>query len=61
MIAAHRNREARIAFSEYGPSFTLQDEKGFSTIVGAALAEKRVSHKSGISGASIVLLDKEKK
>jgi hypothetical protein len=61
MIAAEGNGEARIAFREYGPSFTLQDAKGFSTIVGAAPAEKTASHKPGISGASIVLLDKEKK
>jgi hypothetical protein len=61
MIAAEGNGEARIAFSEHGPSFTLQDAKGFSTIVGAAPAEKAPSHKSGISGASIVLLDKDKK
>jgi hypothetical protein len=40
MIAAQGNGEARIAFNEYGPSFTLQDAKGFSTIVGAAPAEK---------------------
>ena len=61
MITAEGNGEARIAFSEHGPSFTLQDAKGFSMIAGAAPAEKTTSHKSGISGASIVLLDKEKK
>jgi hypothetical protein len=61
MIAAQGNGEARITFNEYGPSFTLQDATGFSTIVGGAPAEKASSHKSGISGASIVLLAREKK
>lgn len=61
MVAAEGNGEARIAFSEYGPSFTLQDAKGLSTIVGAAPAEKTANRKAAISAASIVLLDKDKK
>ena len=39
MIAAEGNGEERIAFSEHGPSFTLQDAMGFSTIVGGARRE----------------------
>jgi len=61
LVAPQGNGQARIAFGEHGPSFTLQDAEGFSTIVGVATTEETANHMSGISGASILLLDKDKK
>ena len=62
IIGAEGNGGAGITFGEYGPSLTLQDAKGFSTIVGATQLEKPVNSGAFFtSAASIVLLDKDKK
>lgn len=61
MIGADGSGGARITFKEPGPSFTLEDAKGFSTIVGATHLEKPNNRKSDLnSAASIILLDKDK-
>jgi hypothetical protein len=61
MIGAEGNGGARITFKEPGPSFALEDAKGFSTIVGATQLEKPKHRKADPStAASIVLLDKDK-
>jgi hypothetical protein len=61
MIGAEGNGSAKIAFKELGPSFSLEDAKGSSTIIGATQLEKSANRKvSPASAASIVLLDKDK-
>jgi hypothetical protein len=63
MIGAEGNGGAKITFKEFGPSFSLEDAKGSSTIVGAAQLERSANRKAKAnptSAASIVLLDKEK-
>jgi hypothetical protein len=61
MIGAEGNGGARITFKEPGPSFTLEDAKGFSTIVGATQLEKPKNRKADPgTAACIVLLDKDK-
>jgi hypothetical protein len=62
MIGAEGNGEVRITFKEPGPSFTLEDAKGSSTIVGATQLEKPANRKADLtSAASIILLDNDKK
>jgi hypothetical protein len=62
MIGAEGNGEVRITFKEPGPSLTLEDAKGSSTIVGATQLEKPATRKADpTSAASIILLDKDKK
>ena len=61
MIGAEGNGGAKITLKELGPSFSLEDVKGSSTIIGAAQLEKPANRKAGpTSAASIVLLDKDK-
>jgi|SRR5580692_1626529 hypothetical protein len=61
MIGAEGNGSAKITFKELGPSFSLEDARGSSTIIGAAQLEKSANRKvSPASAASIVLLDKDK-
>ena len=61
MIGAEGNGDAKITFNEPGPSFTLKDAKGSSTIIGATQLEKSANRKPDpISAASIVLLDNDK-
>jgi hypothetical protein len=61
MIGAEGNGGAKITFKEIGPSFSLEDAKGSSTIIGASQLEKPANHKANLtSAASIVLLDKDK-
>jgi len=61
LMGAEGNGGGRITFGENGPTLTLEDAMGFSTIVGAAQLEKPANsgarHKAA---ASIVLLDKDK-
>jgi hypothetical protein len=62
MIDAEGNGGAGIAFVKDGPSLTLEDGKGFSTVVGATQLEttaKGAAHQ--ISAASIVLFGKDRK
>jgi hypothetical protein len=62
MMGAEGNGGARITFGKDGPTLTLEDAKGFSTIVGATQLEKPASSGAhSASAASIVLLDKDKK
>jgi hypothetical protein len=61
MIGLEGNGGAKITFKEIGPSFSLEDAKGSSTIIGASQLEKPANHKANLtSAASIVLLDKDK-
>jgi hypothetical protein len=61
MIGEDGNGGARITFKEPGPSFTVEDAKGFSAIVGATKLEELKHRKSDLSSAaSIILLDKDK-
>lgn len=62
MVGAAANGGAKIEFAEGGPSLTLKDEAGFSTVVGAARLEPLAGSGSNQrSAASIVLLNKDKK
>ena len=62
MIGAEGKGTATIAFKDPGPSFTLEDAKGSSTIVGVSQLEKPANRKAGPTpAASIILLDKNKK
>jgi len=62
LVGADGNGGVGIAFGEEGPRFTLEDRKGFSTVVGAAplntLAKGETDHSSA---ASVMLLNKDKK
>ena len=62
MVSALGNGGAGIAFAKHGPSLTLKDGTGFSTVIGATELESSagtaVNHHSA---ASIVLLDKDRK
>lgn len=62
MASAAANGGAGIDFAKGGPSLTLKDGAGFSTVVGATeldpFAGTGANHRSA---ASIVLLDKDKK
>jgi hypothetical protein len=61
LMGAEGNGGARITFGENGPTLTLEDAKGFSTIVGAVKLEKPANSGSRHrAAASIVLLDKDK-
>jgi hypothetical protein len=61
MSGADGNGGARITFKEPGPSFTVEDAKGFSAIIGATQLEKLKNRKPDLSSAaSIILLDKDK-
>jgi hypothetical protein len=61
LMGAEGNGGVRISFGENGPALTLEDAKGFSTVLGSAQLEKPanggVRHKAA---ASIVLLDQNK-
>jgi hypothetical protein len=62
MIDAEGNGGAGIAFAKDGPSLTLEDGRGFSTVVGATQLEttaKGGAHQT--SAASVVLFGKDKK
>jgi hypothetical protein len=62
MIGAEGKGAAGITFRERGPSLTLEDAEGFSTIVGATQLEKPTNTRAHLtSAASIILLDKDKK
>jgi len=62
MLAAETSGRARITFGKDGPTLTLEDAKGYSTIVGVTQLEKQASGEAhAASAASIVLLDKDKK
>jgi hypothetical protein len=62
MIAAEGNGEAGITFREFGPSLSLVDAKGFSTIVGATQLEKSSGTvRRSTSAASVMLLEPNKK
>lgn len=62
MMGAEGNGGTRITFEKNGPALTLEDAKGFSTIVGATQLEKPSnSGAHPTSAASIVLLDGDKK
>ena len=61
MIGAEGNGGAKITFKEFGPSLSLEDVNGSSTIIGAAQLEKSANRKANLtSAASIVLFDKDK-
>jgi hypothetical protein len=62
MIGAAANGGATIEFAQGGPSLTLKDRAGFSTVVGATGFEPLGgSGASQRSAASILLLNKDKK
>ena len=62
VMGAEGSGGAGITFRENGPSLTLVDAKGFSTIVGATQLEKPANGGThSTSAASIVLLDRDKK
>jgi hypothetical protein len=62
MMGAEGNGGARITFGKNGPALTLEDAKGFSTIVGATQLEKPANTGAhSASAASIILLDRDKK
>ena len=62
MAGAAGNGGADIAFSSSGPAMTLQDAKGFSTILGAAqLKAAPEADAKQSSAASVILLDKSGK
>lgn len=61
MMGAEGNGGVKITFKEFGPSFTLEDAKGSSTIIGATQLENSSNRKVNFTSvASIVLLDKDK-
>ena len=61
MVAAEKNGGTRITFGKDGPTLTLEDTKGYSTIVGANhLAKPANAGDHPVSAASIVLLDRDK-
>jgi hypothetical protein len=62
MMGAEASGSARITIAERGPSFTLEDAKGFSTFVGVTHLGKPTDRKDDLtSAASIMLSDKDKK
>ena len=62
MVGAEENGGARITFGKDGPTLTLEDAKGSSTIVGATqLGIPANSETHPMSAASIVLLDRDKR
>jgi len=62
MAGAELNGETRITFGKDGPTLTLKDAKGSSTILGATQLEKPAnSGAHPTSAASIVLLDRDKR
>jgi len=62
MAGAEKNGGARITFGKDGPTLTLEDAKGSSTILGATQLEKPVNTGAHpTSAASIVLLDRDKR
>ena len=62
MMRAEEKGRAGITFGNDGPALTLEDAKGFTTIVGEIQVEKRANSPARRkSAAPIVLLDKDKK
>ncbi|MGH9712661.1 MAG: hypothetical protein ACRD5M_05105 [Candidatus Acidiferrales bacterium] len=62
IVGADGSGGAGIAFGEDGPSLTLQDAKGFSTVAGATQLKARAGGEGQrTTAASVVLLGKNKK
>jgi hypothetical protein len=62
MAGANGNGKADFEFSTSGPAMTLQDGKGFSTILGAAQRRAQAGGEARqSSAASVILLDKSGK
>jgi hypothetical protein len=62
MIGADGEGGAGITFGKDGPSLTLEDSKGFSTVLGSTQLQNAANNESQHrSAASVVLLDKDKK
>jgi hypothetical protein len=62
MIGADGKGGAGITFGRNGPSLTLEDAKGFSTVLGSTQLQNAANNESQhTSGASVVLLDGDKK
>jgi hypothetical protein len=62
MIGADGEGGAGISLGKDGPSLTLEDSKGFSTVLGSTQLQNAANNESQhTSAASLVLLDKDKK
>jgi hypothetical protein len=62
MIDAEGSGRAGVAFAKDGPSLTLEDAKGFSTVVGTTQLETPVNGEAHhTSAASVIFFDKNKK
>ena len=62
MIDAEGSGRAGVAFANDGPSLTLEDGKGFSTVVGTTQLETPANGEAHhTSAASVVLLDKDRR
>ena len=62
MIDAEGSGRAGVAFANDGPSLTLEDAKGFSTVVGTTQLETPANGEAHhTSAASVIFFDKNKK
>ena len=62
MMAADRNGRAEFAFAKGGPSLTLEDGEGFSTVPGRSRLETQADREADrTSAASVKLFDNNKK